>query len=172
MSRGGSRPNSGPAPEPDALRRERDFAGWVKLPAGGRVGDPPEWTLDGIVPRERELWEELWRRPQAVMWEKHRRQLEVALYVRSFVEAEKPGATAAMRNLVVRMQGELQLTEDSLRKARWIIVEPEWAEKHAAAQAAAAEAKRKAPARRGTTATKGSAKDRLKVIRGGKTSSR
>lgn len=39
--------NSGPAPDPVALRRDRpqDQAGWRTLPAGGRTGATPKWPL-------------------------------------------------------------------------------------------------------------------------------
>lgn len=47
MPRGGARANSGPPPDPNALRRDRadDKAGWTLLPAMGREGDTPEWPL-------------------------------------------------------------------------------------------------------------------------------
>lgn len=47
MPRGGARLNSGPPPDPNALRRDRrdDKAGWTMLPASGRQGDPPNWPL-------------------------------------------------------------------------------------------------------------------------------
>lgn len=47
MPRGGARANSGPPPDPNALRRERpsDKETWRTLPAEGRQGDPPAWPL-------------------------------------------------------------------------------------------------------------------------------
>lgn len=47
MPRGGARVNSGPPPDPNALRRDRpsDKDGWTTLPAEGRQGDPPAWPL-------------------------------------------------------------------------------------------------------------------------------
>lgn len=47
MPRGGARVNSGPPPDPNALRRDRkeDKAGWTILPAEGRQGDLPVWPL-------------------------------------------------------------------------------------------------------------------------------
>lgn len=47
MPRGGARVNSGPPPDPNALRRERksDQAGWTTLPAEGRKGRAPRWPL-------------------------------------------------------------------------------------------------------------------------------
>ncbi len=47
MPRGGARVNSGPPPDPNALRRDRkeDQAGWTMLPASGRDGRTPKWPL-------------------------------------------------------------------------------------------------------------------------------
>jgi hypothetical protein len=49
MVSGGARVNSGPAPDPNALRRDRerglDKDGWLTLPAGGYTGPIPAWPL-------------------------------------------------------------------------------------------------------------------------------
>lgn len=47
MPRGGARLNSGPAPDENALRRDRpsDKAGWTVLPASGREAEAPGWPL-------------------------------------------------------------------------------------------------------------------------------
>lgn len=47
MPRGGARVNSGPPPDPNALRRDRpkDKDGWTSLPANGRKGRMPKWPL-------------------------------------------------------------------------------------------------------------------------------
>lgn len=57
MPRGGARPVSGPPPDPNALRRDRpsDQATWTTLPAEGRTGEPPEWPLLDVQPREWDL---------------------------------------------------------------------------------------------------------------------
>lgn len=66
MPKGGARVNSGPAPDPDALRRDRasDKAGWKILPADGRKGAVPAWPLPPdvrlsaaleVADREREI---------------------------------------------------------------------------------------------------------------------
>lgn len=57
MARGGSRVNSGPAPDPQALRRERpeDRAGWTILKAEGRKGKAPAWPLLGDIERTARL---------------------------------------------------------------------------------------------------------------------
>jgi hypothetical protein len=47
MPKGGARINSGPPPDPQALRRDRpsDKDGWTLLPAGGYQGVVPPWPL-------------------------------------------------------------------------------------------------------------------------------
>ena len=125
MARGGARARSGPPPDPEALRRDRpeDQAGWTLLPAVGRQGDVPEWPLSDELEREAVIWGREWRRPQAVMWERNGQELEVALYVRTLVEAESSEATAAIRALVVRQQEYLGLSLPGLLRNRWKIAE-------------------------------------------------
>jgi hypothetical protein len=118
----GGHARSGPAPDPNALRRDRDGAEWVDLPASGREGAVPVWPLAGKqTARERELWAQLWCKPQAVMWELRGQELEVALYVRRFREAEKPGAPVALSTLIVRQMEVLGLSSMGLRANKWRI---------------------------------------------------
>jgi hypothetical protein len=118
----GSSSRSGPAPDPTALRRERDSGEWVDLPASGREGPPPEFPLTEQTAREAELWESEWRRPQAVMWERNGQELEVALYVRSVRDAERLDAPVNARTLVRQQMDALGLTVPGLRGNRWRIV--------------------------------------------------
>lgn len=153
MSSGGARARSGPPPDPEALNRLRNTdAAWHVLPVTGRPGPPPDWPLTEASERELELWTKLWAKPQATRWEVLGQDLEVALYVRRFVAAEKPGA-AATTAVVVRQLGEaLGLTIPGLLRNRWQI---------GSQQSAPAPA---APAPTGTdggTSAGGSAKTRL-----------
>jgi len=154
MAKGGARARSGPPPDPAALRRDRDTdaAGWTNLPAEGRKGDPPSWPLTRATKRETTLWAREWRRPQAVMWERNGQELEVALYVRSLAAAEKTDAPVNARTLVKQQQEALGLSIPGLARNRWRIV---------ADQAPAA------PTRR----TGKSARERFKVVAGGRSSS-
>lgn len=103
MASGGARSRSGPARDPNALRRDRpsDKADWIVLPAAGREGPVPEWPIGPgdpekvNHPRELVLWAELWGLPQAVEWERLRQERDVALYVRllALAEAEGPKGT-------------------------------------------------------------------------------
>lgn len=145
MAKGGARAHSGPAPDPLALRRDRDAGEWTVLPAAGRSGPAPVWPFELLSEREETLWQAEWARPQAVMWERNGQELEVALYVRSLVEAEARDASVAARTLVRQQQEALGLSLPGLHRNKWTIE--------------AVEADRPAPAKRT------SAKSRLKVVR-------
>ena len=142
MPRGGHA-HSGPAPDPSALRRERDKGEWTELPAEGRDGPVPDWPLSKATKRELELWADQWSRPQALMWERNGQELEVAMFVRAVRIGEQPSAPTNARTLVRQLMDSLGLTVPGMRSLRWKIV--------------AAESK---SARR----TSGTARDRLRVV--------
>lgn len=122
MASGGARGHSGPARDPQALRRDRkDDAGWVLLPARGRDGEAPSWPLSRATKRELELWVSEWRRPQAVMWERNGQEVEVALYVRSLKLAEMPKAPVNSRTLVKQQQEALGISLPGLTRNGWRI---------------------------------------------------
>lgn len=120
---GGARGRSGPAPQLDALRRERpaDAAGWTHLPAAGRQGDTPAWPLSRMTRREGVHWAREWTRPQAIMWERLHLEVEVAMYVRTLTAAEKPSALTNVRTLLKQQQEILGLSIPGLARNRWII---------------------------------------------------
>lgn len=149
MASGGARATSGPAPDPNALRRDRDGASWITLPAEGRTDDPPEWPLTEASDRELELWAREWRRPQAVMWERNGQEAEVALYVRSLREAETPEAAVTLRNLVRQLQEALGISLPGMARNHWRI--------------GAAEEQKQTRQR----ASAPSARDRFRVVTGG-----
>lgn len=121
MPKGGARSRSGPAPDPTALRRERDAGEWTILPAEGREGAPPDWPLTEANEREAELWSVLWRKPQALMWERFGQEVEVALYARRLAEAEEPKSFVNLSTLVRQMSDSLGLTTPGMRANRWRI---------------------------------------------------
>lgn len=134
MPSGGARARSGPAPDPNALRRDRkdDKAEWTILPADGRKGDAPPWPLVGQSGRETEIWNRYWGKPQAIIWERDHLVEVVALFVRQFCEGEVPKASAENRKTVRMMFADLYLTPDSMARAKLRIepadVEPERSE--------------------------------------------
>ena len=152
MPKGGARSRSGPAPDPNALRRLRkDDAQWTTLPSEGRDGPAPEWPLTAATDRELVLWERWWRKPEALLWENDGSEDYVALTVRMFAEAEVEKASAENRKTVRMMMTDLYLTRDAKDRARIRIAEDETAEKRDT---------KVAPAKRA------SARDRLKVVDG------
>jgi len=103
----------------------RDSDPWTILPADGRPDPAPEWPFP-TPPSDRELqvWEAEWRRPQAVQWETHGMEYDVALYVRTFCEAESPPLSAARLRLVDVYREDLGLSMRGLARHRWRIEPP------------------------------------------------
>lgn len=155
MASGGARARSGPAPDPNALRRERDAGEWTTLPAEGRQGATPDWPLTEQTIRESELWETLWRKPQALMWERYGQDLEVALYVRRLTEAEELESKVNLSTLVRQMADSLGLTTPGLRANRWKIARDEVADRRET---------REAPAAGVVPKGRRTARDRFKVV--------
>lgn len=175
MVSGGARARSGPAPDPNALRRDRkDDKAWIDLPNEGYVGEVPAFPLPKAIhfatvfegpakakvpdaeateqawDAEQDLWAELWRKPQAAMWSKLGLKYEVAAYVRAFLESVEAEASAGLKTAVLRMSAELGLSTVGMGQLRWRIATDEVAERRGEA---------KPPARK-------SARDRLKAING------
>jgi len=121
MPKGGARTRSGPAPDPNALRRERDGDQWRELPAAGRDGELPEWPFPDQSEAERELWSDLWRLPQAVVWEEQLQHLQVALYCRRFVEASAPKSATSLSTLVKQLAEDLGLSLSGMARNQWRI---------------------------------------------------
>lgn len=114
---------SGPAPDPNALRRDRDAKDWTKLPAAGREGDAPEWPAEIAEPSLAELamWRRLWAKPQALVWEADGVHDHVALYVRTFCFVGDGGASAPMLTALRQQADSLLLTIPALHAARYVI---------------------------------------------------
>lgn len=121
MTSGGARSRSGPPPDPNALRRDRDQGEWSVLPAEGCDDRAPAWPLLGHSDREAVIWAELWSKPQAIMWHRYDMRFEVALYVRNLTGAELPGAPVNLGTLVRQQADSLGLTVPGMRANRWRI---------------------------------------------------
>lgn len=174
MPSGGARARSGPAPDPNALRRDRkDDKEWLTLPAEGFKGKSPGFPLPKIlvynvywVDKERireldegateirwdaetSMWVELWKKPQAAMWDALGLKFQVAAYVRAYIESVGPDSNAGLKTAALRMEAELGLSTVGMNALRWKFSADEVGEKRAA------------PAKKGPTM-----KDRLKVVDG------
>jgi hypothetical protein len=119
----GGHARSGPAPDPEALRRDRpNDPGWIVLPVTGRPGPPAPWPLETKpTPRQGWHWARLWAMPQAVQWERLGLAMSLAVYVLRLCEVEQTGASASLGNHVLRLEENLGLTLAGMRMLRWQI---------------------------------------------------
>lgn len=154
MGSGGSRPRSGPAPDPNALRRDRkDDREWIDLPSEGFTGDVPAFPLPRIPVyneyyedkkkvrefdveatderRESELalWAALWCKPQGFMWHALGLEYQVAAYVRAFLESVGPDSNAGLKTAALRMEAELGLSTPGMSTLRWRFAKDDVAER-------------------------------------------
>lgn len=143
MPKGGARVNSGPPPDPDALRRNMpsDRDGWTNLPAGGRTGAAPKWPLvrkddPFVTARELEVWREIWKTPVAVAWERYGWTHDVAVYVRLLVQGEM-GSVAPLTE-ARQWSDRLGLNPAAMLRNRWRIAKDEVTPRRAAPSAPAA----------------------------------
>jgi len=167
VPKGGARLNSGPPPDPRALRRDGrkpDKDGWTTLPAGGRKGAVPPWPLaeyvrkadpaerESIAVRERSHWARVWLTPQAVVWEQLGWTHEVALYVRHLAMAELGDLKAASE--ARQWSDRLGLNPAALLRNHWRVSSDEVAPRRSSRAA-------------GGAPSGVSMRDRLRAVNGG-----
>jgi hypothetical protein len=116
MPKGGARHKSGPAPAASS-------AEWIDIRNTPRTDPAPTFPLVDPTSRELMLWSEIWRKPQATMWDKQGQEFEVGLYIRRLAEAEKHDASVTLGTLVRQLADALGLTAPGLRSNRWRLVE-------------------------------------------------
>lgn len=154
MSRGGARNRSGPRPDENSLTSAARGLVLTALPPGGYEGEVPSFPLPGPTRREREVWAEVWRTPQACAWAvqpwRHR---SVAMWARWSVRMEAKDAPASLGTVVVRLADQIGLTPAGLKENGWKIA-PVGEEAKPAVKSEAA------PQRQ-------SSRDRLRVVAGG-----
>lgn len=160
MPSGGARNRSGPPPEENSLNSARKGLVLTALPAEGYQGKIPDFPLPADAERgdrEQDMWEWVWRTPQATAWiTQPWRWYIVAMWVRTAVGCEQINATAAEKNALHRFADQIGLTPAGLKENGWKISAPVVEEPAPAAKPAAR------PAVKST-----SARSRFKVIDGG-----
>lgn len=104
----------------------------MKLPAEGRRGDAPAWPLAVQSAFEAEAWEQAWRTPQAVAWERLGWVRTVARYCRVMVAAEQPDAAPALLAQATALEDRLGLTPKAMRLLLWEVVSDEVADQRQA----------------------------------------
>lgn len=84
-------------------------------------------TIEGTRDREHEIWNEVWRTPQAEAWSRLLWTREVAIYCRLSVKGELGSLDAGKE---ARMLADrLGLTPKAMQDLRWVIVSDEMADK-------------------------------------------
>lgn len=118
MSKGGSRPRSGPLPDPKSARSEARGLSTKVLPAAGYSGRVPGLNQFNPRPtaRHRARWAELWRTPQATLWAANRYEwTQVARLVDLYWRAEGWDCPAAIFAEILKLETKLALNEEGLR---------------------------------------------------------
>lgn len=124
----------GPKPDPLSLRtatRQQRGTLPVSLSDGLQVlprersGAAPKWPLAKPLARELVVWRREWKRPQAIVWERHQLEMQVAMYVRTLVECESVGVTTSRRSLMLAQERSLLLTHETLARAGYRIASGE-----------------------------------------------
>ena len=150
MVSGGARVRSGPMPNPMSERSERRQYRLSALPNGGYQGDVPEFPLSEFKQyrtvngkkvhdpassarwrkRETEIWESLWRTPQACAWSLPQYSFlmfDIAMYCRQFVICESSDASAADRGLLPRYADRIGLSAAGMAALGWKVTADELA---------------------------------------------
>lgn len=129
MAKGGVRNRNGAAPDPNSARSAKAGLEFDQLPSEGYQGDYPEFSLPDATDRELQVWDELWRTPQASAWAKEPwRARTVEMYTRWSVRSEGD-VPAAFLGQVHRLGDQLGLTPAGLRENGWEIVRDQVAAK-------------------------------------------
>src|SRR5688500_1186499 len=112
----------GALPKPEGQRRRRNAApGTVVLPAAGRVGPVPVWPLAKPTKAQTERWALVWRKPQAVEWERKHEELVVARYVCKALLAERANAKGPVMTETRQLEDRLGLSDVAMLRLRWVI---------------------------------------------------
>lgn len=179
--RGGARNRSGPPADPNSGRSDRLGYKLTALPAEGYHGPIPDFPLmrrrvykwvfedksryqvldeeatEEVADREADLWEWVWRTPQACAWSmpsESWRLHTIGMWVRTFVICESSEATAADKNSLHRFADQIGMTTAGLAEMGWGIAKDELAERRSAIDSADQPAQK----------PRGSSRDRLKAV--------
>lgn len=114
----------GPPPK-DHSARPRDHArrhgDKVRLPSRGRRGRTPAWPLASVETAEQaSLWKQLWRTPQAVVWDEFEWTRVVARYVAVVLKAEDELDSKLLAE-ARQLEDRLGLSPMAMLRLRWTI---------------------------------------------------
>ena len=119
-----------PGPPPNPNRRRRNVGPpIIRLPSEGRAdAGPPKWPLGKPSIGESAVWLDLWRTPQAVMWERLAWARLVARYVRVLLRAEERDAGRDVMAEARQLEDRLGLTPMAMMRLHWEVASDELAE--------------------------------------------
>lgn len=126
-------PIPGPAPKPagQKRRRNKDTFATTKIPAAGLGDGPlPEWP-SGILARKPPkamvaIWESLWAKPQAYIWDRQHLHDIVARYVvNRYLLTKNPSLSLKDATELRMMEDRLGLNSAAMLKLRWEIEDAE-----------------------------------------------
>lgn len=119
-------------PKPVGERHDKSSVGsfdWVMLPAEGRVGPAPKLPSKPIVAgpgvwskSTKDWWADLWRSPQAVVWDQSGRTLFRLALLHELLDAGGV-AVAGLASEMRQIEDRHGLSPKSLLQLRWRIVE-------------------------------------------------
>ena len=139
MTSGGARRRSGPMPQEGSATSDRKGYVLTALPAEGYPGPIPDWPLEQVSDRELQVWEQLWRTPQACAWSlpsERWRIPDVAMYARYAVRAEDPDCGPGVTAAWMKLRHEVGMSTDGLALMGWKVAVDEVAKKRAGRAAA------------------------------------
>lgn len=126
MGSGGSRNRSGPAADPLSGRSDKRGLSFVKLPPEGFSGEVPAFPVPGATRRVLDVWESLWRTPQAAAWAGESwRWPNIADLARLMVLSEDEGTPVGVFTHIRQARADLGLTPAGLVENGWQIAEDE-----------------------------------------------
>ena len=122
MASGGARNRSGPPLDPNSGRSERRGVKLTALPNEGYRGEVPEFPIPGADGRVLEVWESLWRRPQACVWVSQPWRWDaIGELAMLQVRAESPDCPVNVFDKIRQWRADLGLTPAGLIENGWSI---------------------------------------------------
>jgi len=141
MGSGGKRNRSGPQADETSGRSDARGYTLTALPSQGYDGPVPDFPLPRPLVREKELWAEVWRTPQACAWSlpsERWRTRTVALWVRMSVRCEDRKAPASLVTQLHRFADQVGMTTAGLAEMGWKVAPDEVGARRAEQEQAAA----------------------------------
>lgn len=128
MASGGARNRSGPQKDPNSGRSDRAGVSYTALPSEGFQGEAPD--LKDFLPRptarERAIWDELWRTPQAAAWARESWRWPVVADLTKYLRrADAKDSPVGLATAIRQLRDDLGLSTAGLKQHGWSITTDE-----------------------------------------------